>query len=85
MPSKSQTFTLSSILVRPQQMPLPIWLSSAGEANQAGQRHVVEAPGTAPGSEKLIPPAVYRHSRTSRQAEYRKAERQKKGLRATWR
>ena len=37
----------------------------------APQQLVVEAPGTAPGSEWLITSAVYRHSRSSRHAEYR--------------
>jgi len=36
------------------------------------RRIVVEAPGTAPGSERLITSAVYRHSRASRQNEYRR-------------
>ncbi len=49
MPSKSPPFTPSSILFRPR-------LTTA----RGGQ---VEAPGTAPGSERFIPIAVYRHSR----------------------
>ena len=56
MPSKRVPFTPSSILVRPHQM-LPQSLGL--------QRHVVEAPGTAPGSEWLITESIYRYSRTN--------------------
>ena len=59
MPGKSTIFTPSSILFRPQQKPL------------CQQQLVVEAPGTAPGSERLISSPIYRHSRSSRQNEYR--------------
>jgi len=52
MPGKSPIFTPSSILFRPHHKPL-------------GQQFVVEAPGTAPGSEWLIASAVYRHSQAS--------------------
>ena len=48
MPGKSQPFTPSSILFRPRQNPLV--------------RALVEAPGTAPGSEEFISIAVYHHS-----------------------
>ena len=51
MPGKSAIFTPSSILFRPHQR-LP-----------HGLQPVVEAPGTAPGSDELIPTTVYRHSR----------------------
>jgi len=58
--SKSPPFTPSSILFRPQQRP---W----------SPRSVVEAPGTAPGSDGFITMAVYRHSRPrGRQALYRR-------------
>src|SRR3954451_24533442 len=49
MPSKSPSFTPSSILFRPRQNP--------------GDWAWVEAPGTAPGSERFIATAVYRHIR----------------------
>src|SRR5690606_26863822 len=48
-PSKSTPFTPSSILFRPHWPPF-----SGGE--------MVEAPGTAPGSERFITMTVYRHS-----------------------
>ena len=50
MPSKSTPFTPSSILFRPRRNPAFDWA-------------LVEAPGTAPGSERFITTAVYRHSR----------------------
>ncbi len=50
MPGKKSIFTPSSILFRPHQQPQHL-------------RFLVEAPGTAPGSEKLITPLVYCHSR----------------------
>ena len=53
MPSENMPFTLSSILFRPHQKHIA----------QMGDMLVVEAPGTAPGSEKFITTAVYRHSR----------------------
>ena len=60
MPSKSPSFTPSSILFRPRRNPHGwAW---------------VEAPGTAPGSEGFIPMAVYRHSRSfDRQTQYRRS------------
>ncbi len=48
-PSKSTPFTPSSILFRPHWLP-----------GQAGK--MVEAPGTAPGSERFITMTVYCHS-----------------------
>ena len=72
MPSKSPIFTPSSILFRPhQQPPLLPWRSL--------RRLVVEAPGTAPGSEWFITSAVYRHSRSSRQNRYRGGRSKRKG------
>ena len=71
MPGKSTIFTPSSILFRPHQKP-PFLLSK-------GRRLMVEAPGTAPGSEWFIASAVYRHSRTSRQAEYKGAQGGREG------
>src|SRR6185312_12069896 len=53
MPSKSPSFTPSSILVRPRRSPR--WRSRAW----------VEPPGTAPGSERFIATAIYRHSRVA--------------------
>ena len=50
MPGKRSIFTPSSILFRPHQQPQLL-------------RFLVEAPGTAPGSEWLIPKPVYCHSR----------------------
>src|SRR3954447_5897728 len=68
MPGKSTIFTPPSILFRPQQKPLC-----------PQQRLLVEAPGTAPGSERLISSPIYRHSRSSRQNEYRGARAEMKG------
>lgn len=56
MPSKKSIFTPSSILFRPHHNP-------AAEAVCVFRRFVVEAPGTAPGSEWFITPPVYCHSR----------------------
>ena len=67
MPSKNTLFTPSSILFRPRHMS-DVW-------------HLVEAPGTAPGSERFIVTAVYRHSRSSRQPRYRRFAGALKGLR----
>ena len=53
MPSESPIFTPLSILFRPHQKP----------AFKADRRFLVEAPGTAPGSNRLITKAIYRHSR----------------------
>jgi|HigsolmetaAR201D_1030396.scaffolds.fasta_scaffold00863_25 hypothetical protein len=52
MPGEGPIFTPSSILFRPHQKP-PLL---------AGRQFLVEAPGTAPGSDWLIASAVYRHS-----------------------
>ena len=49
MPCKSPSFTPSSILFRPRR--------------NAARDVRVEAPGTAPGSDRFITTAVYRHSR----------------------
>ena len=57
MPSKSLTFTPLSILFRPHE--------------PATTGVLVETPGTAPGSNRFITLAVYRHSRC-RQALYRR-------------
>ncbi|EJL48943.1 hypothetical protein PMI09_05765 [Rhizobium sp. CF122] len=54
MPSKKTIFTPLSILFRPHQKPA-IYL--------AARRFLVEAPGTAPGSNRFITPLIYRHSR----------------------
>ena len=51
MPSKRAPFTPSSILFRPRRSP------------RNGPWALVEAPGTAPGSEWFIPMSVYRHIR----------------------
>jgi len=51
IPSESSPFTPSSILYRPRHNPLA-----------ALKRTLVEAPGTAPGSDGFITMAVYRHS-----------------------
>ena len=56
MPGKRSIFRLPSILFRPHQQP-----ASARYARV--RRFLVEAPGTAPGSEELIASPVYRHSR----------------------
>lgn len=51
MPSEKSIFTPLSILFRPHQKPvLP-------------DQFLVEAPGTAPGSNRFITPLIYRHSR----------------------
>jgi hypothetical protein len=60
MPSENIPFTLSSILFRPQQK----------RAHWNDCALVVEAPGTAPGSDKFIAAVIYRHSRF-RQPKYR--------------
>ena len=56
MPGKSTAFTPSSILFRPQHQPC----IAEGEAG-----FMVEAPGTAPGSDGFITLTVYRHSRVA--------------------
>ena len=66
MPGKRPPFTPSSILFRPRRNP-------------ACGRALVEAPGTAPGSERLIAMTVYRHSRREPTREYRGIAAQKKG------
>ena len=58
MPSKSTTFTPSSILFRP-----PISGTAVEYYRSTVVPLVVEAPGTAPGSEWFITTAIYRHSR----------------------
>jgi len=55
MPSKKTIFTPLSILFRPHQKP-----AIPGNAG----RFLVEAPGTAPGSNRLITPLIYRHSQS---------------------
>jgi len=55
MPGKKTVFTPSSILFRPQE-----------PCHDRG--NMVEAPGTAPGSEWLISQSVYHHSRTGNPA-----------------
>ena len=56
MPGKKTVFTPSSILFRPQRPCRATFMTLTGE-------NLVEAPGTAPGSEWLIPQSVYHHSR----------------------
>jgi hypothetical protein len=51
MPSKKSIFTPLSILFRPHQKPID------------SDRFLVEAPGTAPGSNGFISSPVYCHSR----------------------
>ena len=69
MPSKSSIFTPLSILFRPHQKPV-----------KKTDRFLVEAPGTAPGSNRFITPAVYCHSRSEdRQPRYRDFGRRWKG------
>src|SRR5579872_1565496 len=53
MPSENAPFTPSSILFRPRQNPL----------HRLIRRALVEAPGTAPGSDRFIATVIYRHSR----------------------
>ncbi len=58
MPSENTVFTPSSILFRPRRGPSwPLQLRSRPS------RNLVEAPGTAPGSDRFITQAIYRHSR----------------------
>jgi hypothetical protein len=52
MPGERTTFTPSSILFRPRQ-----------SGPEPARTALVEAPGTAPGSEWLIVEPLYRHSR----------------------
>ncbi|AHA28091.1 hypothetical protein lam_745 [Candidatus Liberibacter americanus str. Sao Paulo] len=54
MPSELSTFTLLSILFRPLSIEKNILFSFSSR--------MVEAPGTAPGSNKLITQTIYRHS-----------------------
>ena len=62
IPSKSAPFTPSSILFRPRRSPEISFQARA----------LVEAPGTAPGSEWFITTAVYRHIRPcGRHSQYR--------------
>jgi hypothetical protein len=66
MPGKETVFRPSSILVRPRRNAPSRFSRPAGRA-------LVEAPGTAPGSERCITPLVYRHSRPcGRRGEYRR-------------
>ncbi len=58
MPSESSIFTPLSILFRPHQKPVRTLVSLGTD------RFLVEAPGTAPGSNRFISPTVYRHSRS---------------------
>ena len=73
--AKAKPFTPSSILVRPHQMPprrlpqldptcLPLRI-------YIGRRHLVEAPGTAPGSDRLITAAFIAIAGRIQQSEYR--------------
>ncbi len=55
MPSENHAFTTHVDPVSPP--------SSAPGSESPGERGMVEAPGTAPGSVTLIPQGVYRHSR----------------------
>ncbi len=61
MPSERTPFTPSSILFRPRQNPQ----SQLTLSKTALLRALVEAPGTAPGSDELITMTIYRHSRTN--------------------
>ena len=53
MPNENTVFTPSSILFRPHQKP----------SLQSSRWFLVEAPGTAPGSDRFITQVIYRHSR----------------------
>jgi len=55
MPNKKSLFTPSSILFRPHHHPADVPVSAC-------RRIMVEAPGTAPGSEWFIATLVYCHS-----------------------
>jgi hypothetical protein len=66
MPGKDSLFTPSSILFRPRHMTVDC--------------HLVEAPGTAPGSERFIITAVYHHSWSSQHRIYRRFGRGLEGL-----
>ena len=73
MPGKKTVFRPSSILVRPRHNA-PGWLL------QPPGRALVEAPGTAPGSDRCITPLVYRHSRPcDRRGEYRRGNGWREG------
>jgi len=54
MPNENTVFTPSSILFRPHQKPF--WAYT-----RLAEWFLVEAPGTAPGSEWFISQAIYRH------------------------
>ncbi len=72
MPNENTVFTPSSILFRPHQKPFSLEL-------RLPEWFLVEAPGTAPGSDRFITQVVYRHSRTSRQTRYNASEWRFKG------
>jgi len=59
MPGKSQSFTPSSILFHPHQMCLALFVKRYFALSKA---HLVEVPGTAPGSDRFIAISVYHHS-----------------------
>src|ERR1044071_3582317 len=84
--AKAKPFTPSSILVRPHQMPprasrlcltcLPTLLE------RYGRRHLVEAPGTAPGSERLITTAFIAIAGRIRHHEYSGSRGENKAVRS---
>jgi len=71
MPSERSPFTPSSILFRPHQLLTRLLKTLKAHKDPLGEQimrfqtengQLVEAPGTAPGSEWFIPMSIYRHS-----------------------
>src|SRR5947207_13293243 len=82
--AKAKPFTPSSILVRPHQMPpreVRDFVSHAcPRLLSVERRHLVEAPGTAPGSERLITTAFIAIAGRIRHSEYRGSGTEKKAV-----
>ena len=70
MPNENTVFTPSSILFRPHHQAT-FWLRSD---------LVVEAPGTAPGSEWFIAQAIYRHSQQADKTNIRRNHENSKAV-----
>jgi len=63
-------------------VPRRTYFAPAEARRDQAERAWVEAPGTAPGSERPIPMSVYRHSRPcGRQGQYKRTEPAREGVR----
>src|ERR1043165_5032552 len=83
--AKAKPFTPSSILVRPHQMPPRVsrlCLTCLPAPLAPRRRHFVEAPGTAPGSERLITTAFIAIAGRIRHYEYSQSRGEKKAVRS---